>query len=117
VHTLQYLGRTNQGFKIRFQGNEVVCDVVSAYGIEGSKYEMPPKDASMDTEVLSPMTGRVKDVLVKVGDTISLGQQLLVLEAMKMLNPIVAERSGIVARISVEEGAQVNPDDILIEFE
>jgi biotin carboxyl carrier protein len=39
-----------------------------------------------------------------------------VLEAMKMLNPIVAERSGTVAKINVEEGVQVNPDDALIEF-
>jgi propionyl-CoA carboxylase alpha chain len=63
------------------------------------------------------MTGRVKDVLVKVGDKVNLGQQLCVLEAMKMLNPIIAERPGVIAKVNAELGMQVNPDDVLIEFE
>jgi biotin carboxyl carrier protein len=36
---------------------------------------------------------------------------------MKMLNPIIAERPGVIAKVNAELGMQVNPDDVLIEFE
>jgi propionyl-CoA carboxylase alpha chain len=72
--TLQYLDKTHQGYKIRFQGSEVNMALVSSFGLDAVKHEMPPKDASMATEVISPMTGRVKEVLIRVGDTVSLGQ-------------------------------------------
>lgn len=114
---LQYLERTNTGFKIRFMGSELNVDILSPYGVEAVQYQPPPKDAAMVREVLSPMTGRVKEIAVKVGDIIGIGQQLVVLEAMKMLNPIVSERAGTIAKVSVELEGQVNPDDMLIEFE
>ena len=114
---LQYLERTNRGYKIKFMGNELDVDVLSPYALEAVQYEPPPVDATQVREVLSPMTGRVKEIAVKPGDKIGIGQQLVVLEAMKMLNPIVSERAGVVKKVSVEIEGQVNPDDLLVEFE
>ena len=114
---LQYLERTNRGYKIRFMGNELDVDVLSPYAVEAVKYEPPPVDTAMVREVLSPMTGRVKEIGVKIGDKIGIGQSLVVLEAMKMLNPIISERAGTVKRVAVDIEGQVNPDDLLVEFE
>jgi propionyl-CoA carboxylase alpha chain len=70
---MQLLARTNQGYKVRYQGSEVNVDILSAYGVECAQHEMPPHAVKVSPEVASPMTGRVKDVLVKVGDKVNLG--------------------------------------------
>jgi len=98
-------------------GNELDVDILSPYAVEAVQYEPPPVDAAAVREVLSPMTGRVKEIGVKVGDKIGIGQSLVVLEAMKMLNPIISERAGVVKKVNVEIEGQVNPDDLLVEFE
>ncbi|MDO4872976.1 MAG: acetyl-CoA carboxylase biotin carboxyl carrier protein subunit [Carnobacterium sp.] len=62
----------------------------------------------------SPMPGNILRVLVNVGDTVSENQPLMILEAMKMENEIVAAKAGFVAGIHVKEGQVVNPGDALI---
>lgn len=57
------------------------------------------------TAYLSPEPGA--DTFVKIGDTVSEGQTLLIVEAMKTMNQIPASRSGTVKRILVEDGAPV----------
>ncbi|GAA0293808.1 acetyl-CoA carboxylase biotin carboxyl carrier protein [Rhodovulum strictum] len=64
--------------------------------------------------VTSPMVGTAylqpepgSDAFVKVGDTVSEGQTLLIIEAMKTMNHIPAPRSGTVKRILIEDGAPV----------
>ena len=70
--------------------------------------------ASLPGAVTSPMVGTVymspepdADAFVKVGDTVSEGQTLLIVEAMKTMNHIPAPKSGTVKRILVEDGAPV----------
>ena len=62
----------------------------------------------------SPMPGNILRVLVNVGDTVTENQPLMILEAMKMENEIVAAKAGVVAGIHVKEGQVVNPGDALI---
>ena len=62
----------------------------------------------------SPMPGNILRVLVNVGDTVTENQPLMILEAMKMENEIVAAKAGLVAGIHVKEGQVVNPGDALI---
>lgn len=62
----------------------------------------------------SPMPGNILRILVNVGDTVTENQPLMILEAMKMENEIVAAKAGIVAGIHVKEGQVVNPGDALI---
>lgn len=61
----------------------------------------------------APMPGTILDIHVKVGDTITANQPVMVLEAMKMENEVVAEQAGTIASINVEKGAMVNPGDTL----
>ena len=62
----------------------------------------------------SPMPGNILRILVNVGDTVTENQPLMILEAMKMENEIVAAKAGVVAGIYVKEGQVVNPGDALI---
>lgn len=62
----------------------------------------------------SPMPGNILRILVNVGDTVTENQPLMILEAMKMENEIVAAKAGFVAGIHVKEGQVVNPGDALI---
>ncbi|NLK43373.1 MAG: DUF2118 domain-containing protein [Tissierellia bacterium] len=64
--------------------------------------------------VEAPMPGSIWKIEVKEGDTVKAGEVLLILEAMKMENEIVAPRDGVVASVNTTEGAQVNTGDKLI---
>jgi biotin carboxyl carrier protein len=63
------------------------------------------------------MPGTVLSIKVAVGDTVNSGDVLMILEAMKMENEIMAPAAGKVAAISVAEGASVNGGDVLIVIE
>src|SRR5687767_7186596 len=67
--------------------------------------------------ILAEMPGKVVRLLVQIGDTVSLDQSLLVVEAMKMQNEIRAPRKGVVKEIGVLEGVAVNHGDFLISLE
>jgi len=64
--------------------------------------------------VTAQMPGTVVEIHVHQGDKVSRGQKLLILEAMKMENEIVAPTDGIVRDIQVAKGASVNAGDILV---
>jgi biotin carboxyl carrier protein len=68
-------------------------------------------------EIRAIMPGRITSVLVKEDDSVSIGTPLLILEAMKMQNEIVAPVSGKVRSIHVEEGTAVKKDSVLIVIE
>lgn len=69
--------------------------------------------AAEGTAVNAPMPGTILDVKASVGDTVAEGQVLMVLEAMKMENDIVAPKAGKVSAISVKKGDGVNSGDAL----
>ena len=71
----------------------------------------------MSTEVTAPMSGSIWKLLVKVGDQVSLEDELLVLEAMKMENPIYAPVDGKIAEIKVAEGTKVEANQVLLVIE
>ncbi len=63
----------------------------------------------------APMPGQIVEVLVKDGDSVEEGQTLIVLEAMKMQQPIKADFSGVVSDLSVNIGDQVNDGQLLVK--
>ena len=66
------------------------------------------------TTITSPMPGSILDVKVNVGDKVTFGQTLAILEAMKMENDIPATVDGEVAEIRVKKGDVVETDSVLI---
>ncbi|MFO7173320.1 MAG: acetyl-CoA carboxylase biotin carboxyl carrier protein subunit [Bacillota bacterium] len=68
-------------------------------------------------QVVTSMAGTVWKVLVRPGDTVSPGQDVVILESMKMEIPIAAEAGGTVRAVRVKEGDFVNAGDVLVELE
>lgn len=66
------------------------------------------------TNVPSPMPGTILSVNVAAGQAVKTGEVLLVLEAMKMENDIVAPCDGTVKQVLVSKGSTVNTDDVLV---
>ncbi len=74
----------------------------------------PAAPAGGGTSVECPMPGTVLDIKVAAGDTVKNGDVLLILEAMKMENEIVAMGDGKVVSVNVTKGASVNAGDVLV---
>ncbi|MGN1120140.1 MAG: biotin/lipoyl-containing protein [Oscillospiraceae bacterium] len=66
-----------------------------------------PAPAAGGASITAPMRGTIVDVKVKVGDKITNGTVVAVLEAMKMENDIVADKDGVVASVCVNKGDAV----------
>ena len=64
--------------------------------------------------IKSPLPGVILKVHVKVGDTVSLSQELITLEAMKMENSIQADKAGVVQAIHFNNGDSVMEGDVLL---
>ena len=79
------------------------------------KQEAPaaPK-AVVGNKVVAPLPGRVISLKVKEGDTVKAGDEVVVLEAMKMENSITSDFSGTVQQVAVAEGDNVATDAVLL---
>ena len=73
-------------------------------------------NAGGGSAVISPMPGVILDIKVKEGDSVSEGQAVVILEAMKMENEIVSEFTGTVSAIRVKKGDTVDTDAVLVEI-
>ncbi len=71
----------------------------------------------MSSEILAPMPGTIVQVLVSAGDEVVEGQEMVVLEAMKMENPIVATAAGKVKEVNVAVDDKVATNQALLSFE
>jgi len=80
------------------------------------KFVMPGA-AAVGGGFTAPMPGKVLEVRVAAGDTVTKGQTLLVLEAMKMEQHMTAPDAGVVAEVFVSAGQQVAKDEVLLRME
>ena len=81
-----------------------------------SKPEIDKKDGGSATPVTAPLPGNILEILVNPGDIIKKGQKLMVMEAMKMENQILASTDGVVENIKVQPGQSVLQGDVLLEI-
>jgi biotin carboxyl carrier protein len=64
----------------------------------------------------APMPGKVIKIRVSAGESVTKGQEILVVEAMKMENAVRAPRDGVVGKVHVKEGDMVAPGSVLVEL-
>lgn len=63
--------------------------------------------------LISPMPGTIIDIKVNIGEKVKKGNVILIMEAMKMENEIVASKDGVVVQIIVVKGSSVSTGDVL----
>jgi biotin carboxyl carrier protein len=69
------------------------------------------------SKITAPLPGTIFKIIAKEGDTVKKGDKVLIMEAMKMENNILAEKEGTVKKILIQEGDSVLQGDLLIEIE
>lgn len=74
----------------------------------------PVVKAGEGTKVTSPLPGTITSIKVKVGDTVAVGDTVVVLEAMKMQNNIEAENAGTITSVMVNVGDSVMEGAVLV---
>lgn len=104
------------------KGKANITNVVEAAPIQKSTIPMQSNidKSSMplgDKPVYAPMPGTILSIQVEMGQRIKKGDLILVLEAMKMENEIMATEDGIVHRLLVKTGDSVATNDILVTLE
>jgi propionyl-CoA carboxylase alpha chain len=109
--------RRNMTYRLFHWGSQVDAVVLTARAAEllASMPEKKPPDTSK--YLLSPMPGLLSQLMVGAGDDVKLGQQLAVVEAMKMENVLVAHRDGRVQKAWAQVGETLSIDQPIIEFE
>ena len=114
--TLQ-IERAESGYKLFYRGAEIDALVLSPTAAKLNQL-MPEKvPADLSKFLLSPMPGLLVKLSVKVGDQVKAGEELAVVEAMKMENSLRAVQDGIVASISAETGDSLEVDQTILAFE
>lgn len=99
---------------------EACVTVFDAYGIVFDIVDPLQRDASATGDgniVDAPMPGLVKAVTAKTGQSVTAGDRLAVLEAMKMEHALLAARDGVIAEVLISEGDQVEAGAALIRLE
>lgn len=71
----------------------------------------------MAVDIVAPMPGTIAEILVEVGDAVQADDELIILEAMKMENPILATANGTVKEIKVAEKDKVDTNQVLLVLE
>ncbi len=105
-----------EGYRLTHGGVEVETRVRTRQAADFAA-RMPKKEKpDLSKWLMSPMPGLIVSIAVAPGEEVKAGQELAVLEAMKMENVLRAEQDGVVEAIRVEPGATVAADQVLIAF-
>ena len=75
------------------------------------------EELAQGSEVISEMPGAITTINVEVGNAVEAGQVLVVMEAMKLIFPLVAARDGVVAAVSCKPGDVVPRAQVLVRLE
>ena len=114
-HDLTAFELEDPGFKVRLEKGGTPEQVIAAAPPVAVEEKAPEKIVAEETEEISaPMVGTFykspspdADAFVKVGDAVDEGTVVCIIEAMKVMNQIKAEKSGVIQRILVEDASPV----------
>ncbi|MBF8246657.1 MAG: acetyl-CoA carboxylase biotin carboxylase subunit [Rickettsia sp.] len=106
------------GYKLTYSGLSVKTFVRSPR-ISELEALMPPDSLNEEINqkfLLSPLAGKISSIEVTEGEEIKIGQNLLVITAMKMDNTILSDRNAVISKISIKKNQDIVQDQLLIEF-
>jgi biotin carboxyl carrier protein len=97
-------------------GGEAVLKVEDARQRRLARAAGSGRAAPRGEAIRAPIAGKVVKLAVAIGDTVAAGHAVVVLEAMKMENELVAERGGTVTAVHKQPGQAVDTGDLLVEL-
>ncbi|MDP6461438.1 MAG: biotin/lipoyl-containing protein [Gemmatimonadota bacterium] len=109
------LSREGDEITVSLDGERIVLRVQDEVGRALAAFTEGTGSGALD--VLAPMPGVVVEVLVKPGETVTTGQPVLVLEAMKMQNELTSESDGVVDVVHVAAGDTVESGAVLVSIQ
>ncbi|MFP6654460.1 MAG: biotin carboxylase N-terminal domain-containing protein [Myxococcota bacterium] len=112
------IGRHRQSSRITRTGDRLIVQCPTS-DVEFSLVPrfVVPGDETASGGVVAPMPGKVIEIRVAVGDSVTVGQTLILLEAMKMEHPMRAAVDGVVSEIKISAGDQVENEALLLIIE
>ena len=111
------IDRVEKQAVVKINGNEYAVALKDQYDALLASMGMQLSSKSALDVLKAPMPGLVLDIRVKVGDEVKKGDNLLILEAMKMENIIKSAEDVIIKSIEVDKGSIVEKNQILLTFE
>jgi propionyl-CoA carboxylase alpha chain len=109
--------RNQQVYRLFHGGSQADVKILTPHAAELMRHMPVKAPPDMSKFLLSPMPGLLVSLAVKEGDEVGSGDELAVVEAMKMENTLFAERDGVVAKINYETGASLAVGDKILELE
>jgi len=109
--------RENQTYRLLHGGSQADVSVLTPRAAELLRLMPVKAPRDMSKYLLAPMPGLLVSLAVKEGDVVNAGEELAVLEAMKMENTLRANRDCVVKKIYFEPGANLAVDDKIMELE
>lgn len=114
---LAEVSKTEDSYTVKMADRSFDVAVVDEKTMMIEKLGIKTTEKKASGEVKSPMPGLVVKISVAVGDTVAVGQGILVLEAMKMQNEIKSAVAGVVKEIKVSERQPVEKNQMLLKIE
>ena len=108
-------GTTKEIRKVGIGSNDFEIRIADPKQLRGSVYGGDSGEGS--SQIKTAMPGKVVRILVNVGDEVSNGDGVIVVEAMKMQNELKSHRDGTIKEIRASEGENVNAGDVLVVIE
>ena len=109
--------REGVSYRLTHAGAELSIQLLTPRAAELSHFMLQPELPDLSRFLLSPMPGLLVSVSVEPGREVKAGQELAVVEAMKMQNTLRAGRDGKVAKILAAPGESLAVDQPIMEFE
>ncbi len=111
------LNRTGAGYQFFHRGAQIDVLVCTPRAAELNRYMLDKVPPDLSRFLLSPMPGLLVKLTVKVGDEIKAGEELAVVEAMKMENSLRALHDVVIAKVLATQGSSLMVDQPILEFE
>jgi len=111
------IDKVKKALEVKINGKTYKTSVLEELDLLLKELGMDAALSAKVNEIKAPMPGLVLDIIAEVGQEVNEGDNILILEAMKMENNIKSPTTGVIKEIKCQKGAAVEKNEVLILFE